>query len=212
MRPDIFAGGVPIAAILRGIAPANCMAVAEVIHRAGIRVIEVPLNSPDPFSSIRALSTGLGSDCVVGAGTVLTVEDVNRTHEAGGTLVVAPNCDTDVIRRAVQLQLNVTPGFATPTEAFTAIHAGASDLKLFPASTYGPQHVKALRAVLPKGVRVIAVGGIGAPDIAAWLAAGASGFGFGSELFRPDFSVAEVEQRARRLVDALNEAKKRARA
>jgi 2-dehydro-3-deoxyphosphogalactonate aldolase len=210
MRSEIFAGGVPIVAILRGVAPSNCIQVAEVIHRAGIRVIEVPLNSPDPFTSIRALSGRFGSECVVGGGTVLTVEDVNRTREAGGTLVVAPNCDPDVIRRAVQLQLNVMPGFATPTEAFTAIHAGAADLKLFPAATYGPQHVKALRAVLPKNVRVIAVGGIGAPDVAAWLAAGTSGFGFGSELFRPDFTVAEVEQRARALVDALNEAQNRA--
>ena len=205
MRSDIFAGGVPIIAILRGVAPSNCVQIAEVIYRAGIRVIEVPLNSPDPFTSIRALSTRLGADCVVGAGTVLTVDDVNRTHEAGGTLVVAPNCDADVIRRAVQLQLNVIPGFATPTEAFTALQAGASDLKLFPAATYGPQHVKALRAVLPKHARVIAVGGIGARDIAAWLAAGASGFGFGSELFRPELSAAEVEQRARQLVDALRE-------
>jgi 2-dehydro-3-deoxyphosphogalactonate aldolase len=211
MRSDLFAGGLPIVAILRGVAPSNCARVAEVIYRAGIRVIEVPLNSPDPFTSIRALATRLGPDCVVGAGTVLTVEDVNRTHEAGGTLVVAPNCDGDVIRRAVRLQLNVMPGFATPTEAFTAIQAGASDLKLFPAATYGPQHVKALRAVLPKQTRVIAVGGIGAKDIRAWLAAGTSGFGFGSELFRPDFSVAEVEQRARQLVDALHEATKSAR-
>jgi 2-dehydro-3-deoxyphosphogalactonate aldolase len=208
MSNDVFAGGMPIVGILRGIAPAGCIAIAEVIYRAGIRVIEVPLNSPDPFASIRALSSRLGPDCVVGAGTVLTVEDVNRTHEAGGTLVVAPNCDVDVIRRAVQLRLNVMPGFATPTEALTAIGAGASDLKLFPAATYGPQHVKALRAVLPKTVRVIAVGGIGARDISAWLAAGASGFGFGSELFRPELTVAEVAQRARHLVDALNAARR----
>jgi 2-dehydro-3-deoxyphosphogalactonate aldolase len=208
MRTDLFAGSVPIVAILRGVTPSNCLQVAEVIYRAGIRVIEVPLNSPDPFTSIHALCGRLGSDCVVGAGTVLTVEDVNRTHAAGGTLVVAPNCDTDVIQSAVQLRLNVMPGFATPTEAFSAIRAGASDLKLFPAATYGPQHVKALRAVLPKHVRMFAVGGIAARDIAAWIAAGASGFGFGSELFRPDFTVAEVEQRARGLVDALNEAQR----
>lgn len=208
MRSDVFAGDVPIVAILRGVAPSTCLQVAEVIYRAGIRVIEVPLNSPDPFTSIRTLSSRLGSDCAVGAGTVLTVEDVNRTHDAGGTLVVAPNCDPDVIRSAVQLQLNVIPGFATPTEAFTAIRAGASDLKLFPAATYGPQHLKALRAVLPKSVRVIAVGGIGASDIPAWLEAGTSGFGFGSELFRPDFSIAQVENRARQLIDALREAKK----
>jgi 2-dehydro-3-deoxyphosphogalactonate aldolase len=207
MHTDVFAGGAPIVAILRGVAPSSCIQTAEVIHRAGIRVIEVPLNSPDPFTSIRALSSRLGCDCVVGAGTVLTVEDVNRTHDAGGELVVAPNCNTDVIRRAVQLKLNVMPGFATPTEAFTAIHAGASDLKLFPAATYGPQHVKALRAVLPKNVRIIAVGGIGAGDVGAWLAAGTSGFGFGSELFRPEFTIAEVEHRARQLVAALTNEK-----
>src|SRR4029079_2863114 len=154
MRSDLFSGSVPIVATLRGVTPSSCIQVAEVICRAGIRVIEVPLNSPDPFTSIRALSGHLGANCVVGAGTVLTVEDVNRTQEAGGTLVVAPNCSVDVVQRAVRLQLNVMPGFATPTEAFTAIHAGASDLKLFPAAMYGPQHVKALRAVLPKHVRV----------------------------------------------------------
>jgi len=206
MRNDLFAVAAPIVAILRGLEPANCLQIGEVIHRAGIRVIEVPLNSPEAFASIRSLASRFGKDCVVGAGTVLTADDANRTRDAGGTLIVAPNCEPGVIERAVQLGLHVIPGFATPTEAFAAIRAGASDLKLFPAATYGPQHVKALRAVLPKDVRVIAVGGIGTRDIAPWLAAGASGFGFGSELFRPDFSIAEVGERARQLVAALNEA------
>jgi 2-dehydro-3-deoxyphosphogalactonate aldolase len=206
MRPDVLAADVPIVAILRGVAPEACLQVGEALVRAGIRALEVPLNSPDPFTSIRTLTNRIGKDCVVGAGTVLTVEDANRTHDAGGQLIVAPNTDPDVIRRGVQLGMHVIPGFATATEAFTAIRAGATDLKLFPAATYGPQHVKALRAVLPKNTRVIAVGGIGARDIAPWLAAGASGFGFGSELYRPDFSLAEVEQRARQLVAALHEA------
>ena len=205
MPTDVFAGGPPIVAILRGISPESCLQVADVLHRAGFRAIEVPLNSPDPFNSIRKLANHVGKECVIGAGTVLTAEDATRTHEAGGQLIVAPNTDIDVIKRGVQLGLHVMPGFATPTEALTAIRAGATDLKLFPAATYGPQHVKALRAVLPKNIRVIAVGGIGARDVAPWLAAGTNGFGFGSELFRPEYTIAEIEQRARQLVAACNE-------
>jgi 2-dehydro-3-deoxyphosphogalactonate aldolase len=209
MQLEPLANEVPLVAILRGIASERAVAVADVLYRAGIRIIEVPLNSPDPFASIAALAARRHPDCLIGAGTVLNVEDVRRTHEAGGRLIVAPNCDVEVIRATLRLAMQVLPGIATATEAFTAIHAGATQLKLFPAVSYGPRHLKALSAVLPGSVRVLPVGGIGAQDIPDWLAAGAAGFGFGSELFRPDYGLAEIEQRARRLVQALHEAQRR---
>src|SRR5690348_15229677 len=148
----------PLVAILRGVAPERVVGIGDVLYEAGFRMIEVPLNSPDPFASIAALAACNRSDWVVGAGTVLSVEDVHRTQRAGGRLVVTPNCDPEVIRCAVQLGLQVIPGFATATEAFQAIQAGARDLKLFPASTYGPRHLQALRAVLPQSVRIFPVG------------------------------------------------------
>ena len=142
----------------------------------------------------------------MGAGTVLTAAEVERVHGAGGRLVVAPNCDAEVIRRALELGMRVLPGIATATEAFAALRAGATDLKLFPATTYGPRHLKALKSVLPKHVRIFPVGGIGSQDIAAWLESGADGFGFGSELFTPAYTLADVEKRARGLMDALRAA------
>ena len=208
MQTDLIPGEVPLIAILRGVLPDRVVAVADVLYRCGIRAIEVPLNSPDPFASIAALATRHGENCLIGAGTVLTAGDVHRTHEAGGRLIVAPNSCSEVIRSAVQLEMQVIPGIATATEAFSAISAGATQLKLFPAVTYGPQHLKALGSVLPKSVHVFAVGGVGAQDIPAWLAAGAAGFGFGSELFRPDYSLADIEERAQRLVQALQDARR----
>jgi 2-dehydro-3-deoxyphosphogalactonate aldolase len=209
MPTDPLNGETSLIAILRGVLPDQVVAVADVLHRCGIRAIEVPLNSPNPFASIAALAARYGGDCLIGAGTVLTGDDVHRTQEAGGRLIVAPNCDPEVIRLSVRLQLQVVPGIATATEAFTAIHAGATRLKLFPAISYGPQHLKALKSVLPKAVRVFPVGGVGATDIHAWLAAGAAGFGFGSELYRPEYNLADIEQRAQRLVQALREAQRK---
>jgi len=197
----------PLVAILRGVAPERVVGIGDVLYEAGFRMIEVPLNSPDPFASIAALAACNRSDWVVGAGTVLSVEDVHRTQRAGGRLVVAPNCDPEVIRCAVQLGLQVIPGFATATEAFQAIQAGAHDLKLFPASTYGPRHLQALRAVLPQAIRIFPVGGVGTADIAGWLAAGAAGFGLGSELFRPEYELPEIARRAAGLVRAVREAR-----
>jgi 2-dehydro-3-deoxyphosphogalactonate aldolase len=208
LKPDLATAEPELVAILRGITSARAGATGQVLYQAGIRIIEVPLNSPDPFASITALSTSAPPGCLIGAGTVLSIEDVQRTHEAGGRLIVSPNCDVEVIRRALQLAMRVIPGIATATEAFTAIRAGATDLKLFPAVSYGPQHLKALQAVLPHSVRVFPVGGIGAKDIPAWLNAGASGFGFGSELFRPEYSLADIGNRARQLVRALGEARR----
>lgn len=200
------AATIPIIAILRGVTSAHCVAVGDALYRTGVRTIEVPLNSPDAFTSIAKLRSHLAADCVVGAGTVLSVTDVQRVHEAGGQLVVAPNVDVEVIRCALELGLEVLPGFATPTEAFQAINAGAARLKLFPASTYGPQHLRALRAVLPRNVEVFPVGGVDASQIGAWLAAGANGFGFGSELFKPSFDVLTIESKALEITHAVREA------
>lgn len=193
---------VPLVAILRGVTPDRVVSVSDTLYAAGIRMIEVPLNSPDPFASIAALAAYKRSDWIIGAGTVLTVEDARRTRHAGGGLVVAPNCDPEVISFCVQSGLKVMPGFATPTEAFQAIKAGARQLKLFPATSYGPKYLQALRAVLPRDVEVFPVGGVGVTTIAEWLAAGATGFGLGSELFRPEYTLADIEQRATALVEA----------
>ena len=194
-------------AILRGISPSRVIEIGDVLYDAGFRTLEVPLNSPDPFASIAKLM-GRRSDWTIGAGTVLSAEDVRRTRDAGGELVLSPNCDAAVIRRALELDLQVIPGIATATEAFDAVAAGARQLKLFPASTYGPRHLGALLAVLPSGIRLYPVGGIGAPDVAPWLAAGAAGFGFGSELFRPEYAASDVARRAQELIRALKDVRK----
>ena len=208
MRLESAVGDSALVAILRGIEPARAVATAGVLVAAGIRIIEVPLNSPDPFASIAALAASHGSECLIGAGTVLDPDAVRRTHAAGGQLIVAPNSDPEVIRCALQMGMQVMPGIATATEVFTAVRSGATQLKLFPASTYGPRHLQALRAVLPPGVRVFPVGGVGATDIPAWLAAGAAGFGFGSELFRPEYDLPEIKMRASQLVQALQAARR----
>jgi 2-dehydro-3-deoxyphosphogalactonate aldolase len=196
------AHNVPLVAILRGVTPERVVSVSDILYTAGIRMIEVPLNSPDPFTSIAALAACNRADWIVGAGTVLTVDEARRTRHAGGQLVVAPNSDPEVISFCVQSGLKVMPGFATPTEAFQAIKAGARQLKLFPATSFGPKYLQALRAVLPRDVEVFPVGGVGVPTIPEWLAAGAAGFGLGSELFRPEYTLADIEQRATALVAA----------
>jgi len=195
-----------LVAILRGVAPRNVVAIGNILYEAGIRKIEVPLNSPDPFDSITALAKHALPGLTVGAGTVLNIDQVRRTHEAGGSLMVSPNSHGPVIEYAVQLGMEVMPGFATATEAFAAIAAGAKKIKLFPAVTYGTKHLQALRAVLPPDVEVYPVGGISAQDIPAWLAAGAAGFGFGSELFKPDYSLEDIDKRAKTMVGALRNA------
>jgi len=195
--------GIELVAILRGLTPARAPEVGAALVGCGFRTIEVPLNSPDPFDTIKLLAQAHGNDCLIGAGTVLTAAEVDRVHGAGGRLVVAPNCDGDVIRRALELGMRVFPGIATATEAFAALREGASELKLFPASTYGAGHLRALKSVLPKHVKVFPVGGIGSQDIAEWLASGADGFGFGGELFKPAYTLAELTKRAQDLVRAL---------
>ena len=192
-------------AILRGLTSARAAETGAALVAAGFRTIEVPLNSPDPLVTIELLARAHG-DCLVGAGTVLTPADVDRVHGAGGRLVVAPNCDADVIRRAVELGMRVMPGIATATEAFSALRAGATELKLFPASTYGTTHLRALKSVLPKHAKVYPVGGVGSQDIAPWLESGADGFGFGGELFKPAYTLAELTRRAQDLMQALRAA------
>ena len=210
MTPEALPVAPPIVAILRGVEPVHVLAIADRLWSAGIRAIEVPLNSPDPFRSIAALAKAeRPADSLVGAGTVLSVEDVRRTEEAGGRLIVAPNCDAAVIAEAGKLGLAVLPGIATATEAFSALRAGARQLKLFPAAALGPRFLKALAAVLPPNCQVFPVGGVGAEELYDWLAAGAAGFGFGSELFRPDYTIDAIDQRARNIVGAFQAAQRR---
>ncbi|MFZ0499903.1 MAG: 2-dehydro-3-deoxy-6-phosphogalactonate aldolase, partial [Steroidobacteraceae bacterium] len=159
-------GMVPLVAILRGIRPEEVHEVGAALYEAGIRAIEVPLNSPSPLASVARLAEKFGDRCLCGAGTVLRASDVDAVHAAGGRLIVTPNTMPAVIQRAVELGLSVMPGFATATEAFAALDAGASLLKLFPAASYGPAHLQALRDVLPPAVAVFAVGGVGAANLA----------------------------------------------
>ncbi|MDS9466722.1 2-dehydro-3-deoxy-6-phosphogalactonate aldolase [Paracoccus sp. MBLB3053] len=193
----------PIIAILRGLTPADALAVGQALIDAGIDRIEVPLNSPDPLESIRLMATAFGGRATIGAGTVLTIEDVARIADAGGRMIVSPNTNPEVIRETRRLGMESYPGVFTATECFSAIEAGATGLKLFPADQAGTGALKALRAVLPKDMPVYAVGGVGPSNFAEWIAAGAQGFGIGSSLYKPGETAELVASRARELVAAL---------
>lgn len=195
---------LPLVAILRGLQPEEAEAIGQGLYHAGFRLIEVPLNSPDPFNSIATLRRALPDDALVGAGTVLSVEQVAQLKACGGELVVMPHADTTVIRAAKGAGLLCVPGVATPTEAFAALAAGADALKLFPAELVTPQILKAIRVVLPKDVRLLPVGGIRPDTMKPYLEAGAGGFGLGSALYAPGMSCEQVVKRAKDFVAAWN--------
>jgi 2-dehydro-3-deoxyphosphogalactonate aldolase len=190
----------PLIAIIRGVTPADAEAIGDAIYEGGIRIIEVPLNSPEPLKSIELLARRLGEKALVGAGTVLTTEDVRRVRDVGGRIIVSPDTNPEVISAAVDAGLVSSPGYFTPSEAFAAIRAGAHVLKLFPAEGAGPAVLKAQLAVLPKGVQVMAVGGIKPDNMKPWLDAGAVGFGLGSGVYKPGQSAAETLEKTRAYV------------
>ena len=196
-------GRNPLVAILRGVLPVEVEDIAGALIEAGIGIIEVPLNSPDPFASIGRLARRYGGDALIGAGTVLRVADVDRVAEVGGRLVVTPHAAPDLVRAAKALGMEAAPGFFTPAEAFSLLEAGADALKLFPAEAASPAVLRALRAVLPRGTAVLPVGGMDAATIPDWRAAGAAGFGIGSAVYKPGDSAAVVLGKARILMAAL---------
>jgi 2-dehydro-3-deoxyphosphogalactonate aldolase len=187
---------LPLVAVLRGITPEEVPAIADALVAEGFRILEVTLNSPRPFDSIRLLARQYGDRCLVGAGTVIDPADVVRVRDAGGALVVMPHADVAVIREAKRLGMVCLPGVATPTEAFAALAVGADGLKLFPAEGMVPAVLRAWRAVLPAGTRVFPVGGIRADNMAPWWAEGAIGFGTGSNLYKPGADVSQVRAAA----------------
>ncbi|HEX8483645.1 MAG TPA: 2-dehydro-3-deoxy-6-phosphogalactonate aldolase [Allosphingosinicella sp.] len=193
----------PLVAIIRGVTPDEVEAIGAAIFEAGIRIIEVPLNSPDPLASIERLARGLGDSALIGAGTVLQAADVARVRDAGGRVIVSPNTFAPVIEASAAAGLVSLPGFFTPSEAFDALRAGATGLKLFPAEGAAPAVVKAQRAVLPTAVPLLVVGGVSPDNMKPWLDAGANGFGLGSGLYKPGQSARETAAKARAYVDGV---------
>jgi 2-dehydro-3-deoxyphosphogalactonate aldolase len=201
VSPTATATATGLIAILRGITPEDVVAVGSALADAGFAAIEVPLNSPRPFESIERLAAAVGDVCVVGAGTVLSVDDVIRAEASGSRIIVSPNTDVDVIGAAVARNLRPYPGAATPTEAFLAVGAGARSVKLFPSDSVGTAGMKAWRAVLPPDVELLPVGGVDRTNLAEWAAAGAGGAGLGTCLYRPGDSADAVRDRALTLLD-----------
>ena len=193
----------PLIAIVRGITPDEAEAVGDAVQQGGIRIIEVPLNSPDPLKSIETLAKRFGDSMLVGAGTVLTVAQVAQVRDAGGRILVSPDTNSDVISATAEAGLVSSPGYFTPSEAFAAIRAGAHSLKLFPAEGASPALLKAHLAVLPRDIPVMAVGGIKPGNMRPWLDAGATGFGLGSGLYKPGQSAAETLEKTRAYVAGL---------
>lgn len=197
---------LPLIAILRGITPVDADAAVDTLEAAGWRILEVPLNSPDALETLRRMVKRAGDRLLIGAGTVLTIEEVDAIAAAGAKLMVAPNCDTAVIRAAKTKGLVTAPGVATPTEAFAALGAGADALKMFPGELLPPAAVKAWRAVLPPETLLLPVGGVAPDNIAAYLKAGANGFGIGTSVYKPGMTIAELDARAKALATAFHNA------
>ena len=200
MRFDDAFSELPLVAILRGIRPEEAIPVGRALVDAGFRMIEVPLNSPDPWQSISSLAEAFSDRAVIGAGTVLSVRDVENVKAAGGSVVISPNTDDNVIRATVACGLTSLPGFSTPTEGLAALEAGASALKLFPAEASSPAILKALSAILPPRTRVLPVGGIDIESLGRWHKGGAAGFGIGSALYKPGIEAQRVGDLARQFV------------
>jgi 2-dehydro-3-deoxyphosphogalactonate aldolase len=200
---DRYFSQSPLIAIIRGVTPGEAVDIAGALFEAGIRIVEVPLNSPDPLASIRAIADALGEQALIGAGTVLRPEQVADVREAGGRIVVSPNMNAAVIRATVEAGMVSSPGIFTPSEAFAALDAGAHTLKLFPAEAASPKVVKSLRAVLPRDVPFLVVGGVTPESVAGWLDAGADGFGLGGGLYKPGQSPDETREKARAYVEAV---------
>jgi len=193
---------LPLIAILRGLTPAEAPDIGAALVAAGFTTIEVPLNSPQPLDSIATLSAQFGDQALIGAGTVLSVAEVDAVADAGGKLIVSPNCNPQVIAHTKARGLHSWPGVFTPTEAFAALDAGADGLKLFPGAMAGTGGLSAMRAILPQGTQVYAVGGAGPDNFGQWITASADGFGIGSALYKPGMSAADVADRAARIVSA----------
>jgi len=197
----------PLIAILRGLHPDEAVAVGEALVAAGITILEVPLNSPEPYDSIAKLASALKGRAVVGAGTVYRRTEVDRVAQSGGTLIVSPNANPEVIAHTKTLDLVSAPGFITPTEAASALDAGADMLKIFPGELMPPAGVKALNAILPKGTRMVLVGGVNEASFAAYAATPLAGYGIGSSLYAPGVSPQEVGLRATRFIEAYRESR-----
>jgi 2-dehydro-3-deoxyphosphogalactonate aldolase len=193
----------PLVAILRGVQPAEAESICFALERAGICIVEVPLNSPNPLESISLLSQSFGSRMLIGAGTLTDSSQVGQVAAAGGRLIVTPHADAAIVRAAKAAGLFALPGFFNPTEAFALLHAGADAIKLFPAEVLGPSMLRALRAVLPKSAIVIPVGGVDTQQIASWMAAGAAGLGVGSAIYKPGDDARMVEAKAQALMAAV---------
>lgn len=197
-----------IIAILRGISPDQAVAICATLIDAGITKIEVPLNSPHPLVSIAAMAHKFGDDALIGAGTVLSEHDVNQVADAGGKIIVSPNCNPDVISRTKAIGLFSYPGVLTPSECFTALQFGADGLKIFPSFLLGTDGLRAIHTVLPPEAKIYAVGDVGPAEFSDWIRAGATGFGIGTGIFKPGSSVTEVHDRALKIVSAYDEALK----
>ena len=196
----------PLIAILRGIKPSEALEIAAALLDAGIDRIEVPTNSPDPYDSIGKIVDAFGKDALIGAGTILTTDQVDQVAAVGGKLIVSPNCDATVITHTKTRGMQSWPGVFTPTEAFTALQAGADGLKLFPGSMAGPSGLQAMRAILPVGTQVFAVGGAGPDNFDKWIAASADGFGLGSAIYKPGMTAKDVGVAAKAIVAAYDAA------